>query len=94
MVRLKDADALRAEMERAGFRDVLVHRATGAWSAPSADWVADNAGRLFRQMPAWASLDGEDRERLRERFRRILREIGGSDELHPHADAHVAVSRR
>lgn len=94
MVRLKDADAMRAEMERAGFRDVAVHRATGAWSAPSADWVADNADRLFRQMPAWASLDAGDRERLRRTFRDVLLAQGGTGELRLGSQALVAVGRR
>jgi ubiquinone/menaquinone biosynthesis C-methylase UbiE len=94
MVRLKDPTALQIEMEQAGFREIVVTQVSGSWTAPSANWVADNADRLFRQMPLWATLAGDDRERLRTAFRHRLRTVGGEGELRLNSDAYIAVGRR
>lgn len=93
MLRLQNADALREEMDRAGFKNVAVHTITGAWEAPSADWVADNADRLFRWSALHAALREVERASLRDALRERLRELGGKGELRIASDAHVAVGR-
>ncbi len=66
---------------------------TGVWTAPSANWVADNADRLYRQFPLRASLDAAEWERLREALRERLA-AGHPGEVQVTSDAHVGVGFR
>jgi hypothetical protein len=93
MLRLRAPDALREEMERAGFHNVAVQTITEAWEAPSADWVADNADRLFRWTALYAALPEPERVLLRDALRQRLRELGGKGELRIASDAQVVVGR-
>ena len=91
--RLKDPEALAQDLREAGLDDVTVRTIDGAWTAPSADWVADNADRLFGAFPLWAALDGGDRERLRAAVRdRLAAEHAGEVRVVSHA--HVGIGRR
>lgn len=93
MVRLKHAEALAQGMRAAGLREVSVTTATGAWTAPSADWVADSADRLYRQFPVYAALGDDERRSLREAIReRFAR--GSVGEVRLESDAHVGIGCR
>jgi len=94
MVRLKQAEALTQDMGAAGLRDVAVHTVSGAWEAPSADWVADNADRLYRQFPLYAGLVNEERRLVREAIRDRLRAASGDGPVRIESQAHVAVGYR
>ncbi|WP_343039176.1 class I SAM-dependent methyltransferase [Propylenella binzhouense] len=93
MRRLMHADALVEDMREAGLREVTVTTVTGAWTAPSADWVADNADRLYRQFPLYAALGEGERRQVREAIReRLARTSAG--EVRIESDAHVGVGHR
>jgi ubiquinone/menaquinone biosynthesis C-methylase UbiE len=66
---LSDADRLAAAMTAAGSHDVRVVPVSHDWTLTSADWLADEADRLFRQFPGWTDLEEGDRTLLRERLR-------------------------
>lgn len=91
--RLRHADALMEDMLEAGLPDVTVTTVSGAWSAPSPDWVADNADRLYRQFPLWAALGEDERRPLREAIRKRLA-AKGPGEVRIESDAHVGVGYR
>jgi SAM-dependent methyltransferase len=93
MVRLKHAEALVEDMRAAGLHEVTVTTVTGAWTAPSADWAADNADRLYRQFPLYAALSEDERAQLREAIRERLARTSPS-EARIESDAHVGVGYR
>jgi hypothetical protein len=91
--RWSDGGALTGDLSAAGLADVALHRATGVWTAESADGVADAADRLFRQFPLWSALSAEERERLREELRGLLR-ARHPGEVREQSQAHVALGVR
>lgn len=93
MARLKHSEQLAEDMRTAGMRDIRVTTVGGVWTAPSAEWVARNADRLYRHSPLYAALDEEDRRRLREAIRERL-SGGGGGEVRIEAPAHVGVGYR
>lgn len=97
MAALTQPGAFVREMEAAGFQDVAVQTAEGAWTWPSADGLADAAGaadRLFRFAPDYAGLDGEARARLRPALRRAAGRYADGDGVRVPSSALVAVGRR
>lgn len=93
LLRLGDPDAVVEDMSAAGLRDVTVRTISGVWTAPSPDWVSDNADRLYRQSPLWAALDQNDRARLRGAIRERLAG-GGAGEVRIRSDAHIGLGYR
>ena len=93
MVRLKHAEALAQDLRAAGLREVTVTTVTGAWTAPSADWVADNADRLYRQFPLYAALGDDEHRSLREAIRERLAR-GSAGQVRIESEAHVGVGYR
>lgn len=91
--RLKDPAALAEDMREAGLREVTVRTISGVWTAPSADWVADNADRLYRQFPLRAALDAREWERLREALRERLA-AEHPREVQVTSEAHVSIGFR
>ena len=77
----------------AGLREVTVTTVTGAWTAPSADWAADNADRLYRQFPLYAALGDDERRSLRDAIRERLAR-GSASEVRLESDAHVGIGYR
>lgn len=91
--RLSNADILASEMRRAGFADVTMHSASSVWTASSAQWVVDNADRLFRNHPAHLELDAPDRDGLRATLYAQLTDEFGGGAVAIESAAHIAVGR-
>ncbi len=70
--RLKDPGAVAEDMQEVGLGEVAVHTISDVWTAPLANWVADNAGRLYRQFPLRAALTATEWECVREALRTPL----------------------
>ncbi len=60
------------DMQEVGLGEVAVHTISGVWTAPLANWAADNAGRLYRQFPLRAALTATEWECVREALRTPL----------------------
>ncbi|MBX9708682.1 MAG: methyltransferase domain-containing protein [Caulobacteraceae bacterium] len=66
---LSDPDRLRVEMTEAGSAEVTVFAFERDWEIASANWLADNADRIFQQFQGWVALDPSERGTLRGRLR-------------------------
>jgi len=66
---LKEPEGLEAAMRAAGSSSLRIQSLERAWTITSADWLADNADKLFKQFPSWAGLNDAERLLVRERLR-------------------------
>lgn len=89
---LSDPAVLRQELEAAGCSNVRMTHAEFPWDVPSSEWVACNAGRLFRDHPMWMALSDDDRERLVRALAEQVSAIARESDLT--ARAWLAVGRR
>jgi len=94
MTQLTDPTVLQAEMEAAGFHEVVVHTVGGVFEAPSARWMTANMDRMFRFMPLFTALDAHDRNRLGEAMQNAWGRYETPTGIRVPADAHIAVGRR
>ena len=60
----RDPDRLATSWQGAGLTDVEVIDHSLDWPMPTADWVADNADRVFGVMPIWSAASADERTRL------------------------------
>ncbi len=95
MLRLmQEPDAIKHDMVRAGFHDVTVHVTSGAWTAISADWVADSADRLYRFLPVYAELTQTERQRVCAVLRANLKQSFPTGEVRLVSEASIAMGKR
>ncbi len=59
-----DPNILQGALSAAGLEQVAVTEHGLDWTFPSRDWVARQAGNLFKMFPAWTSLTEVERDRL------------------------------
>ncbi len=91
---LADVDTLKAEMERAGFRDVVVDTVGGVFEAASAEWIVENMDRMFRFLPLFTALDEPGKAQMREAFRGAWTQYETPGGIRVPSDAHIAIGRR
>jgi SAM-dependent methyltransferase len=60
----RDPERLSTDLAAAGLRHIEITEMSEDWLFPSADWVADNAPRLFNVMPIWTEADEATRQGL------------------------------
>lgn len=60
----REPDRLAASLSAAGLVDIELTDMSVDWTLPSADWVIENAPRMFGVMPIWTAADGDERRRL------------------------------
>jgi SAM-dependent methyltransferase len=93
LARWRDAEALAADMRRAGLAEVKIMAISGSWGAPSAAWIADMAHRLFGQFPMWQALTGDEQLAVRRALREAL-EAEHPGEVRMHSSATLAIGVR
>ena len=94
MTRLADPAGFRAEMEAAGFRDVVVQTISGVYEVPSAGWMAENMDRVFRFSPLYTDLDAEGKRRIDAAIETAWERYETPEGIRIPSDAHIAVGRR
>ena len=94
MTRLADPAGFRAEMEAAGFRDVVVQTISGVFEAPSAGWMAENMDRIFRFSPLYTDLDAEGKRQISAAIETAWERYETPGGIRIPADAHIAVGHR
>lgn len=94
LAHLKEPATLADELRKVGLTNIAVHPVEGAWTAPDADWLADNVERLFRPVPLYADLDEAGRERLRSALRVAAAAYVGPDGVRVPSTAHVGLGRK
>lgn len=91
---LSDPDRLTAEMERAGFNNVVVTKIEGVWEGPVGDDYLRQVGELNQYIPAYAALNAETRDRVDEAMKAFTLANGHGGTVRIVSPVLVAVGRR
>jgi ubiquinone/menaquinone biosynthesis C-methylase UbiE len=94
MIQLKDEGRLAEAMATAGFSEIRVTRVSGCWRAASPEWVIENMAPFFQRFPAYAELDGAEREHMHTALLTELRRYVRNGAVEIDSDALVAVAVR